>query len=143
MDVDHAEPPLLLPAEGVDNDLEVTHKWIRLRFKCTTGAVKILGVTCPTIGSIFGKEKIKPVIESICNSVFGVCKVTEGSLVIDVDCLTAKRANDLISDYKCGKLKRRFLEELLTIGATAEELKIKLDVKVTMKLNEDCKLRYI
>ena len=139
---DPAERPLQPRGKGVDDDLEVAHTRIRLRFRCTTGVVAILGVTSCTIGTIFGKEKIKPVIESICNFVFGKCKVTtEGSVVVDVDCSTAKRANDLISDYKCGKLKRRFLEELLKIDATAEEIRIKFDAKATLKLNENWRLR--
>ena len=136
---DLAEPPQL-PGDGLD--LEVTDRKISLRFRCTTGVVAILGVTGLTIDAIFGKEKIKPVVESICNTVFGTCKVTEESIVVDVDCFTAKHANDLINDYKCGKLKRRFLEELLNIGATAEELTINFDVKETLKLNKKCWLRY-
>ena len=138
---DPAEPPQP-PPDGLDVNLEVTDRKISLRFRCSTGEVAILGVTGLTIGAIFGKEKIKPVVQSICNIVFGICKVTEGSIVVDVDCFTAKRADNLISDYKCGKLKRRLLEELLNIGATAEKLRIEFDTKETLKLNEKCRLRY-
>jgi hypothetical protein len=138
------EPASEAPAVGLDLDLELERLGIRLRFRCSTSVVVILGVTGVTLGAIFGKEKIKPIVESICNSVFGICKVTEGSILVDVDCFTVARVNELLDSYKCGNLKRRFLEELrIKVGGMVEDLKIKFEVLETLELNEDHKLRFV
>ncbi|CAB4042305.1 Hypothetical predicted protein, partial [Paramuricea clavata] len=123
-----------------DVDLELSNTRIRLRFGCRTSIVAILGETGVTLGAIFGKEKIKSIVESICISVFGICRVTEGFTLVDVDCFTVARVKELLDSYKCGNIKRRFLEELRKIGGILEDLKITFEVKETLELNRDGKL---
>ncbi len=139
---DAPEPPET-PLSDLDVDLELTNNRIKLRFRCTTGVVVILGVTGVTLGVIFGREKIKPIVESLCNSVFGVSRVTEGSIVVDVDCLTVTRVKELVDSYQCGELNRKFLEELKKIDGKAEDLEIKFEIKETLELNHDLEQRYV
>ena len=129
------------PAGGLDVKLKVTNVSIELRFRCSTGVAVLLGVTGVTLGALYGKEKLQPVIERLFQSVFGFCKIRPGSIVVDVDCLAAKRVKELLDDYKCGKLKRRFLEELRGIEGTVENLKIKFELKETLAMNTDRKPR--
>ena len=138
------EPPEE-PAGDLDVDLELANNDIRLklRFRCSARVVAILGVTGVTLGAIFGREQIKPVVESICKSVFGFCRVTAGSILVDVDCFTVARVEELLDSYKCGNLKRRFLKELRKVGGMVEDLNIKFEVQETLELNQDCKLRFV
>jgi hypothetical protein len=136
------EPPEA-PAGDLDVDLELANYKIKLRFRCSAKVVAILGVTGVTLGAIFGREQIKPVVESICKSIFGFCRVTAGSILVDVDCFTVARVKELLDTYKCGNLKRRFLEELRNIGGMVEDLKITFEVQETLELNEYSKLRFV
>jgi hypothetical protein len=95
------------------------------------------------IGTLYGEESIKPVLQNLCNAVFGICKVTEGSLVIEVECFTVTRVKELLDAYRCGKLKRKFLEELRKIGGTVEDLKIEFNIKDTLMLNDERRSRYV
>ncbi|XP_028392372.1 uncharacterized protein LOC114516948 [Dendronephthya gigantea] len=136
---DPPEPPA--PAGGLDVDLEVTNESIRLRFRCSTGVAVLLGVTGVTLGALYGRERIQPVIERLFNSVFGFCKLTPGSIVVDVDCFSAERVKELLDNYKCGKLKRRFLAELLKIEGKIENLRINFELKETLEMNTNRKSR--
>ena len=136
------EPPEA-PVGDLDVDLELTDNKIKLRFRCSAKVVAILGVTGVTLGAIFGREQIKPVVESICKSIFGLCRVAAGSILVDVDCFTVARVKELLDTYKCGYLKRRFLEELRKIGGMVEDLKITFEVQETLELNEYSKLRFV
>ncbi len=136
------EPPEA-PAGGLDLELELPRLGIRLRFRASTNVVVILGVTGVTLGAIYGRENIKHIVENLCKSVFGVCTVTEGSIVVDVDCFTVTRAKELLDSYQCGELKRKFVEELRKVDGKAEDLKIKFEVEETLVLNRDRQQRYV
>jgi hypothetical protein len=132
-----------VPPGDPDVDLELPNSRIRLRFGCSTSVVAILGETGVTLGAISDKEKIKPIVERICISVFGICRVTEGFTLVDVDCFTVARVKELLDSYKGGNLKRRFLKELRKIGGIIEDLKITFEVKETLELNRDGNLRFV
>ena len=125
------------PAGGLDVKLRVTNDSIELRFRCSTGVAVLLGVTGVTLGALYGKEKIQPVIKNLLQAVFGFCKITPGSIIVDVDCFSVKRVKELLDDYKCGKLKRRFVEELRKIDGKVENLKIKFELKETLAMNSN------
>ncbi|CAB4041665.1 Hypothetical predicted protein, partial [Paramuricea clavata] len=131
------EPAPEAPAVGFNLFLELRRLGMTLRFRCSTGVVVILGVAGVTLGAIFGREEINPVVQSICNAVFGTCTVTEGSIVVDVDCFTVARVKELLDSHKCGNLKRKFLEEVQMIRGMVKDLKIKFEVQETLELNED------
>ena len=116
---------------------------IMLKFICT-GLVSILGMGASVaIGALYGEEHIKPLLQNLCNFVFGISTLTTGSLVIDVECFTVTRVKELLDAYLCGKLKRKFLEELQKIGGTVEDLEIKFALTETLQLNKDREQRYV
>ncbi len=131
------------PASDLDIEFEVQGDGVRVRFRVNTKMMVILGLTGVTLVTIYGKENIKPTVESLCKAVFGACRLTKGSIVVDVDCFAVTRVEELLDSYQCGKLKRKFLEELRKIGGKAEDLKIKFEVEETLKLNHDRKQRYV
>ena len=137
------EPPEVPPG-GLDAHLRMGPDGeIDLRFRCSTGALIVAGVAGLSIVAMYNKETIKPVIENVCRSVFGACKLALGSLIIDVHCSTAKRVKELLDAYRCGELKRRFLQELRKIGGSVEDLKIKFEVEETLRLNKSREQRYV
>ena len=138
------EPPDAPPG-GLDAHLRMGPDGeIDLRFRCSTDALLIIaGVTGLSIAAMYSKETIKPVIENVCRSVFGACKLALGSLIIDVHCSTAKRVNELLDAYRCGELKRRFLQELGKVGGSVKDLKIKFEVEETLELNKSREQRYV
>ena len=130
------------PAGGLVFKTKVAKESIELEFRCSTGTAVLLGVTGITLGALLGRERIRPVIENLFQSAYkNLCKLLQGSIIVHVECFSVKRVKELLDDYKCGKLKRRFVEELRKIDGKVENLSIKFELKETLEINTNCRPR--
>ncbi len=97
---------------------------------CRSVGYAAVGVT--TLGVLYGNRFIRRLIYTALNkALYGInqllTRIIQGSLHVDLDCLTDERFLEVLKDYESGGIKERLQKEFAEVGIKVEGLKVAIE----------------